>query len=287
MIFSAARLFFPARITCVILALHCLPAVAAAQDWDSETGDYNRAFEEGRQESGPEAPEGPEIREPLFAMVLSLAEADSLGRWTGQDVLDFAVATDRQTNLPLDNLVTFKRRRPRPVEKKAWPGMRVDAVWEITMTEDLDPSMPYSILGYHPGTMRITRRLRLAEAFFGQVSFEADGQRHEVHDIRVFRVEEGSVALDVDGWLDFLLGKKLDDAAVLAFVSGRTGEQRVALAISVGREGRSIYGEFDLRRDKVLPHGRPLARGLSRSCRGLLMQGLENVTSHTWGKWAD
>ncbi|PID80628.1 hypothetical protein CSA17_03815 [bacterium DOLJORAL78_65_58] len=273
------------KMALVILAVAGLPPVLSAQSWESDAYDYNRAHRERRQERSDTVADGPEIKEPLFAMVLSLAEDDSLGRWTGQDFRDFAVATGRQTNLPLDALVSLERRRPRPTERKAWPGMKMDAVWEIILTQDMEPSMPYSILGYHPGTMRVTGHLRLAEANLGRVSFEVDEERHEVRDIRVFRVEEGNVALDVDGWLDALLGKKLDDAAVLAFVAGRGPRERVALAISVGRKGRPIYGEFNLREDKVQPHGRPVARGLSRSCRGLLLPGLEDATSHAWGKW--
>ncbi len=268
----------------MVLALLCLPAGLRAQTWDSDAYDYGQVRLEQEEDDGT----GPEIREPLFAMVLGLAEADSLGQWEGTDILEFAGATGRETNLPLENLVSFMRRRPRAQERAAWPGVRLEAVWEIELTGDLEPAMPYSILGYHPGTLRVTRHLQLAETYLGETRFSVDSENFVVRDIRIFRIQKGQVALDVDGWLDFLLGKKLDDAAVLAFLAGREPDGgRIALAVSVGREGRPIYGEFDLRQDKVLPNGRPAAMGLSRSCRGLIVQGLDDPTRHGWGKWND
>lgn len=274
-----------ARITSVVLALLCLPMAAAAQNWiDDEEYDF---WQEKRDPEEASAEDGPEIREPLFAMVIELAENDSLGRWTGRDLLDYAQSTDRQTNLPLEKLVSLSRRRPTAADRTAWPGMKIDAIWDVTLAEDLKPPMPYSILGYHPGTLRVTREIRLAEAHLGRLQIRGEDGPVTVTDVLAFRIESGNLVLDVDGWLDFILGKKLDDAAVLAFVAGRVPGGRVSLAVSVGRDGRAIYGEFDLRQDKVLPHGRPVASGLSRACRGLILQGLHDAAGHGWGRWKD
>ena len=131
--------------------------------------------------------------------------------------------------------------------------------------------MPYSILGYHPGSLRVARVLELAElaplAFSLELPADDDAVRHvQVDSCRVFALEGGHVLLDADGWLDALLGAGLDDSWTLGFVTARTEGELVGLAVSLGRDGRRIYGEFDFRADKVLAHGRPLANALSRIC---------------------
>jgi hypothetical protein len=91
------------------------------------------------------------------------------------------------------------------------------------------------------------------------------------------------VLLDADGLLDALLGKALDDAWIVGFVLGREEGRLIGLGVSLGREGRHIYGEFDFTRDKVLPNGRPLASALSRASR----RWLDPDTGHLPEPWAE
>ena len=55
----------------------------------------------------------------------------------------------------------------------------------------------------------------------------------------------------------------LDDAWTVGLVTAREGGRRIGLGVSLGRNNRRIYGEFDFVRDKVLPHGRPSMSALS------------------------
>lgn len=253
----------------------------------AQTGDadgYDYLF----KEKGPEEPQkadGFEIKEPLFAMVMTFAAQDSLGTWDGMDIMDFSV--DGLTKFPLEHLVRFSRVRPVQADRDDWPGVKIRAMWDIVLVGELDPPMPYAILGYHPGSLRVTRVLRMAETVIDSVTLEGKDGPVPIRDLRIFRIAEGHVVLDVDGWLDFVLGSKLDDAAVLAFVSGSTPTSRVSIAVSVGRKGKSIFGEFSMAQDKVLPNGGKLASSLSKFCRNPILSGLDDPIAYAWGKWND
>jgi len=95
----------------------------------------------------------------------------------------------------------------------------------------------------------------------------AGGKRCGFTNVRVFAVASGYLVLDADGFVDALLGSALDDAWTVGLVIAREGERRVGLGVSLGRDGRRIYGEFDFVRDRVLPHGRPAASALSGFAR--------------------
>lgn len=225
------------------------------------------------------------VTEPLFAFLFALAEGDSLGTWSGQDLAEYVAAQERPSRFPLDQFVRISRRLADPGKVDPRSGARLERIWEMELTEALDRPLPYSILGYHPGSLRVSRLLVLSEWALGDLELRLRGakasRRKTVHDVRVLRLDSGYVVLDADAWVDRLLGPALDDSWTLGFVIARQGRNRLALAVNVGREGRRLYGEMDLVNDEVLAHGRPLADALSRKCRPLVTPAL-GQTSRIW-----
>lgn len=211
------------------------------------------------------------IQEPFFDFLLEIVEADSLGRWTGEQVRAHARRLGRPSRFPLSDLVSVSRGRPDSLQAIRYTGARVHAVWHLVLTAAQDRPMPYSILGYHPGSLRIAREIVLSElaAADFRLNYRAGGAtvQQMVTGTRIFAVEQGYVLMDADGWLDALLGVALDDAWILGFVTGYHDGQRLGLGVSIGRKGRRIFGEFDFAKDEVLVHGRPLAKALSRTSR--------------------
>ena len=277
----------PARITKVILALlFCLTfgfSFSYGQQeelWEDDPFDFSQSKSNKQDESTDEI--GPEILEPFFAQILSWSSGDSLGTWDGSKVAEFAEAAGRPSRFPIEKLLTFSRLRPTPEDEKAWPGVNIVAVWDVQLSGPQDPPMPYSIFGYHPGTLRVSERLRLAETDLGAMGLRNENEHVIITEIRLFRIEQGAVILDVDGWLDRIMGKKLDDAAVVGFVSAREEGRLISLAVSLGDEGREIVGEFDLRHDKVLPNGRSVIYALSDACRAIFYLGLEDPLDKAW-----
>lgn len=232
----------------------------------------------GEPEAEPTAAtDGPEIREPFFAFLLGMVEADSTGHWTGAELREQANQAGRESRFPLDKVVSLSRSRPDSAGAVRYAGATVQAVWHILLTEDQNRSMPYSILGYHPGSLLIAGDMVLSELAAADLNLRwgqgAEARSGTVTEARVFVLEKGHVVLDADGWLDALLGSSLDDSWTLGFVTGREEGRLLGLGVSVGRKGRPIYGEFDFATDEVLTHGRPLVNALSRASRSWLNAG--------------
>lgn len=227
---------------------------------------------------------GPPVAEPFFAWLIHLTETDTLGTWSAEEIQSTLGQWPGTSRFPVETLVRLERRRPSEAEQFSWPHAAVRAVWEMTLTEDLERSMPYSILGYHPGTLRLSRHLLLTEVRKGTLAYADGADPHLMRDVIMFRLDQGYLVLDVDGLVDRLLGKSLDDSGTVGFVLAREEGRLLGLAVSLGRSGRRIYGEFDFRQDKVLPNGRPAARGLSAACR---MKMLEDYTGPELGRWVD
>ena len=213
----------------------------------------------------------PAVREPLFELMIAIAEDDSLGAWDNAELRSWIEATGRPSRLPVAEIVRLSRRRPRAEEAPPLLDLAPAAVWELDFADDLRLPMPYSILGYHPGTLHISRRLTASEWRHGdrvlRISRGGETEEFAVTRLIVFRFESGHLVLDVDGWLDRLLGSRLDDSWSDGLLICRHEEQRRGLALGRNRSLRALVGEFDFRTDKVLPSGSALARGVGGFAR--------------------
>ncbi|MBK6900598.1 MAG: hypothetical protein IPH09_15545 [bacterium] len=219
----------------------------------------------------------PEVRDPFFAFCVALAEGDSLGVWTGRELAARLAATGRRSKLPVESVVLMERREVPPALQPTHRDRRATRRWRVELDADLARPLPYSILGYHPGTLHVSRVLEALEWVLPGTSVRVDGPdgpELRVGAMHALRLEAGHVILDADGLVDRLLGKKLDDtwteAFVLARVEGAADPRENGLngvALGRARNGRPLSGAFDFRRDEVLPNGRPAARALSGLCR--------------------
>jgi hypothetical protein len=229
----------------------------------------------------PEVAEGPEIREPFFEFLLGMAQCDSLGLWTGDQLRAQAAASGRGSRFPLETVVSLERARPDASGAHRYRGAVLRAVWTLVLDGDQDHPMPYSILGYHPGSLRVAGVLVLGELAPTDLEITYREEDREVSrlitQVRVFPLETGSVVLDADGFLDALLGSGLDDSWTLGFVTGREDGKLVGLGVSLGRDGRRIFGEFDFTQDKVLVNGRPAMSALSSASRRWLNNEAGNL----------
>ncbi len=215
------------------------------------------------------APAAPEIREPFFAIVIAIAEGDSLGVWTGPELRARVRASGRRSRLPVERIVRLERREAAPAEDETRDGARRARTWRLELDRPLVTPMPYDILGYHPGSLRLSREIVLGEWRLGDLNLHLPGNGKEpgrdftVAGLFVLRLEQGWLVLDADGLVDRLLGAALDDTWTEGIALARVDGERAAVALGQNRGGRPLSGEFDLRQDKVLPHGRPRARALS------------------------
>lgn len=215
-----------------------------------------------------------QVHDPLFAFVFSMAERDSLGTWTAADLLVFSKEWGEDSVFPLaGNLASLTREALPDGRVRYRRGVRCNRRWVVRFAPArLEIPMPYSILGYHPGSLSFDSPLTLFEWRLGErtmhVTVEGSTRRYACDALTVFQIASGWIVLDIDGWIDRLLGKAADDAAMEGFAVGWIDGQLVGVGNSVGRKGRRMLGELNFRSDEVETHGRPVARGLSTYSRG-------------------
>ena len=88
-----------------------------------------------------------------------------------------------------------------------------------------------------------------------------------VTNVRVLRLDAGWFTLDVDAWLDALLGGLLDDYWTCGFVLARHDGRPLEVTLLANHDGGDDYGEFDLGHDRIVAHPEAVARGLSLLAR--------------------
>jgi len=117
----------------------------------------------------------------------------------------------------------------------------------VVFDDDIDIPVPFSLLWYHPGSLRSTRAVRFEERRFASLPTT----RGPAEPVYAFRLVEGAMTIDVDAWLDALLGRLVDDfAGRIGAIARWRGSWRCILG-GTGREDRRIIAAFDLARNSI------------------------------------
>jgi hypothetical protein len=222
-----------------------------------------------RADSGDEAPPVPPsgVLDPVLELLVAIVDNDSLGTWDGAALARYTAASGRRSRLPVGDIVRIVRRPATAAEAERRRGACVTRMWELELTHALRMPLPWSFLGYHPGTLAGARTFVLSEWRLADQTLEAggDGRLAEfgVTDIRVLRLDKGWFMLDVDAWIDALLGGLLDDYWVCGYVLARHEGRPIEVSLLVKRDGKDDYGQFDLGHDRIVAHPEAMARELN------------------------
>ncbi len=273
-------------IVIFITVLCCCVPGYAQPDWvDQDVPVYNHPTNE-------ESDSGPEIYDPFFAFCIALIEGDSLGVWNRETITTWIDSTGRVSALPIDRL-EYVERSKLPVSEHLRAGIdTATRRFKLVMTDDLKIPLPFSILGYHPGDLFVSRELTTIEWDLDHHILHADIDgpvRVNAKFLRALHLVDGWVVLDVDRWLDRLLGKKLDDTWFEAFIVARVevipedqSDELNGMALGRSRKNRPLVGSFDFRHNKVLINGRPVARVLSGYVRPIVAPLETPTDSRAW-----
>jgi hypothetical protein len=200
---------------------------------------------------GEPLPIAESVKDPLFSVLLGLVGAERHGVLKGER-LDREVRARGGSERFLYGKIAWLSRRPLDAGTSE---VRVQFVSPIRLP------FPYSILGYHPGSVRASSACRLREWKLGDV--ELGVRKSRFTDVRLYAMEEGDVRADVDGWLDALAGDALDDTSVNGMGLLRYGARRYGVAFGVNKEGKGRAGVLDFGLDKVLMPPPPELRGVA------------------------
>jgi hypothetical protein len=180
-----------------------------------------------------------DVRDPVFAYLVGLVDTDLYGTIDAH-VLEEVVRRSRgKSRLPYRTLQSLTR--------EPEPHRRVTVAFE----ERLRLPIPYEILTYNPGSLRASREVVLREYPLGDFVFDLEGREERVSDVHLFGVIEGAVLVDIDGWLDHLVGGKLDDTRVTGLALFRYNGERFGLAMGYNSEWKGRSGLLNLREDRI------------------------------------
>jgi hypothetical protein len=203
-------------------------------------------FEKGRPRALAEVPTADDVGDPLLALLIGVLDADAFGT-VGRGLLDSVVVAGGGSKLPYEDVKTLAREPA---------GGGVISEVEILLRRAVDLGVPYSILGYHPGSVRAPKQVLLREWRIPQhdIRWVEDDHSREARfvELRLFSVEKGRIEMDVDWWLDKLLGSKLDDTHLVGFVITEHEGKRYAVAFGYTKDGRGRSGCFDLEADEII-----------------------------------
>ena len=190
-------------------------------------------------------PTTPEIRDPVFSVLLALVNEDYTGTVKGEHLKREVKRSGRTTRMPVNYLREIRR-----TVTEGDPRAEV----ALVSKKGLDLAIPYKILAYHPGRVRVSAVVELDEWNLGTIRIDANQDEPAVvlEDVHLWGLKRGTVELDVDGWLDRMLGPKLDDTRVLGFALFRHEGEWIGLAMGYNRWGKGRSGSFSFRGDKIL-----------------------------------
>ena len=179
-----------------------------------------------------------QVRDTFFAWLVGVVDAGRDAAIDNAGLRDLLTEFRSTIALPFDRIVEVRHRA-------AAPGGR--GTLSIDFDGEIDIPVPFSVLWYHPGTLRSTRTLRFDERHYPVVPTGRDAAVH----VYAFRIVEGAMTIDIDAWLDALLGRIVDDFSVhLVAIARWRGSWRCLLG-GTGREDRRIIAAFDLARNTI------------------------------------
>jgi hypothetical protein len=223
----------------------------------------------------PELP--PDVRDGAFAYLVHLLDTDAYGAVTGAQLRQVQAAAGRRSRIPCE-MIGEVRRAPGEAAGEGWVRAR--------FTGPLDVPIPYSILGYHPGSLVssqevVAREWRTPRSVIRDPAGDVKPDLL-VEDLTLWAFVEGEVVVDIDGWVDALMGSNLDDTYVVGLAFFRFRGAAYAMALGYNREGQPRSGALHLAEDEVrFPTPREL-KATARDLRARLVRHLAQMGLPAW-----
>jgi hypothetical protein len=226
----------------------------------------------------PEQPELPQdVKDGVIGYLVSLLDANTYGHVTGSQIREVLKRTGRASRIPYETMDEVRR---------AAAGTVGEGWVRIAFTAPLDVPVPYSILGYHPGSLHSSAQVTMREwctphsVISDPVGDVTSGL--EVENLTLWAVVEGRVVIDIDSVVDKLLGGSLDDTYVVGVAFFRFRGAAYAMALGYNGEGEPRSGALALADDEIrFPTPREL-KAAARDLRARIVRHLAEMGLPAW-----
>ena len=186
-----------------------------------------------------------EVQDRFFAYMIGLVQVDTCGVIDEADLASALGDFKGNTSIPFERIRYI--RRDCGVEADGSRGI------SITFHEDLKTPVPYSILGYHPGSVQASSTVMFREWYIPRRTLRWSRREPvDLSEIHVFGICEGWTVIDIDGWLDALLGSTLDDTRIITLVLFKYDGDWHGLAAGYGASNEGRSGVFNFSENKIL-----------------------------------
>lgn len=190
-----------------------------------------------------------DVVDPVFGFIMGVL-ADDLYGAIDTAYFDSVATQHGGSKMPYEAIRRMER----------WPDRDGADAWVRITWDRLEFPIPYSILGYNPGQIRFSRLVEMLHWKMGDRTFSFDVEKDDetetveiaVEDAHLFIVYNGSMNFDIDGWLDRLLGNRLDDVNMIGFFVFRDGEEHIGLGFGYNNDQRGRTGAFDFTKNESL-----------------------------------
>ncbi len=194
----------------------------------------------GREIWLPEA----EVRDRFYSYLIGLIKADTCGTLLSSDIEGVLEGYQGKTAIPFELI--------RNITRSCSPSRGMREV-SISFHGNLKAPVPYSILGYHPGSVTASPVVKFFEWDIPRKMLRwSRYEAIELTDIYVFGIHEGWAIVDIDAWLDKLLGGLLDDTRIVVLALFRYNGEWHGLAAGYDASGDGRSGIFNFSRNKIL-----------------------------------
>jgi len=186
-----------------------------------------------------------EVRDTFFAWLVGVVDAGRDASIDNAGLREVLTEFRSTIALPFDRIGLVRHLAPQP---------DLRGKLDIEFDGDIDVPVPFSLLWYHPGSLRSTPVVRFEERRFSSLPTAGGPAAEPVYS---FRLVEGEMVIDIDRWVDVLLGNIADDLTIRIVAIARWRGAWRCLLGGTGREDRRIIAAFDLARNTItfpVPH---------------------------------
>jgi hypothetical protein len=229
----------PGTARALALALGCALAFggrAFAQAPGGAAGQAGRPGRPGREIAAPPQ----EVKDSFFAYFIGIISAGIDVDIDAEGMREVLTEFRTSLELPFDLVGRVRQER-------GTGGAGGTLVLEFV--SDAAIPIPFSFLGYHPGSIRVTKELLFDRIVTASADAGAGGGLVPAYRLALAR---GTLVVDMDRWLDDLLGDYVDDLPVENLVFFRWKGDWTGLLQGTGYKGQPLRAFFNFRRNRIV-----------------------------------
>ncbi|MGQ9603496.1 MAG: hypothetical protein ACUVUU_04735 [bacterium] len=189
------------------------------------------------------APES-SVKDPFYRYLIGLIEADICGTVNSKTLSSALSKHKSKTDIPFQLIDRISR---------SCESLTNPCEVSISFKSDLKASIPYSILGYHPGSVRASEVVDFIEWRMPRKTIQiADGRRIDLTDVHLFAPQRGWAMIDMDAWIEKLTLGLIDDTRIVGLGLFRYQGEWYGLATGYDPQGNGRSGIFSFSANKIL-----------------------------------